>query len=118
MQYKQLQLIYEKLYAISLEENEMISQKQYASINQTSDRKNKLINQLNQTMKILKEQSTPDNIEELKNKFINQEKENIENLKNNKITATLELNKLTKDLKLITAYSQKTPSANMVDIQE
>lgn len=118
MQYKQLQLIYEKLYAISLETSEMFSEKQYDSIIKSLEKKDKLIKKLYQTMKILKSESIPEHIEELKNKFLNQEQKNIEDLKNIQFSAKIELNKLTKDIKLISAYSQNIHTASMVDIQE
>lgn len=118
MEYRQLELIYEKLYAISLETNEMINSRQYNNIVKSSEKKNKLISQLQLTIKSLKPENLPEHIESLKNKFLNQEKENIENLKTISTSTKVELNKLTKDLKLISAYSQNTNSPSIVDIQE
>jgi len=118
MKYKQLKLIYEKLYALSLEVKEKIDKKFYHDIMPILQRKNSLLTNLQQTKKILKEKEYPEFIKELENKLKNQELENIKRLDKLKNELKIKKNKLNKDIKLMSAYSQKEYSPKIVDISE
>lgn len=119
MSYKQLELVYEKLYAISLEIKKQIEEKDYNEILSTINKKDMLINQLNQTKKILTNQSeVPDFIKEMESKLNQQELDNMEKLEKARNELKNELNKLNKDIKLVSAYSQNDGASSIIDITE
>ena len=118
MDFHQLELIYKKLYAISLEIKEHILNKDYDTILSIIGRKDPLINQLNQTKKTLDKENIPDFIKNIETKIQKQELENMQNLEKIRDELKKELSKINQDTKILSAYSQNESRSSIIDITE
>lgn len=119
MEYNQLRLLCEKIYTISLEIQALIESGQYEDILSTASRKDKLLMQLEEVKNGLPEENEwPSEIREMFNNLKNQELKNIENLEISKSEIKKELERISKEDRLASAYSQTIQESTIVDIRE
>lgn len=118
MKYKQLKLIYEKLYTLSLEVKNQIDQECYNDIAEVLKRKDSLLANLKQTRQVLKEKEYPEFIKEIEEKLKKQELSNIKRLQSIRDNLRVEKKKVNKDIKLLSAYSSTDTASKIIDVIE
>ena len=118
MDFSQLELLYQKLYALSIEIKENIENKDYNNLLPLINRKDPLISNIQQLKKELQSLEIPQELKELEEKINLQELENIQVLEKNKEEVKYELKKLNKDIRLVSAYSQNENISSIIDIKE
>lgn len=120
MSYRQMELLYEKIYNISMEINRYIETEDYELILPAVNRREQMSVQLSQMLKQLPDkQDYPETIKEYMRKLKTQELKNMENLVEIKNKIKFELDKMNKDSKLLAAYIQNDViDSKMVDITE
>lgn len=120
MDYNQLKLLYEKIYAISLEIETLTDANQYEDLLPTATRRDKLIQQLEQVKHSLNvtEEEYPDEIKEIVNILKIQELKNMERLELIKAEIKKEMEKTNKENKIISAYAPNIEASSIIDIRE
>lgn len=120
MDYNQLKLLYEKIYAISLEIDTFINTNQHEELLSTVTRRDKLIEQFEQVKNSLNvtEEEYPDNIKEIIEALKIQEIKNLERLELIKAELKKEMERTTKENKLLSAYSPSITTSSIIDIRE
>lgn len=115
---RQLKLVYEKLCNVSLEINTAIQKQHYHDFPALISRKEQLLKYLKQMHKQNKDYKLTQDILVLKNKLEEQELKNIELFKTIKDGVKQELERVIKDAKFQSAYSQHEMESVIVDIRE
>lgn len=119
MDYRQLKLVYEKLYSTSLEIADIITKAEYNDLETTIRIREDLLKRLNQVRgNSYNESEFPQEIQDLMQNLEAQDTKNIEVLEKLREEVRLELQKTNQNRKLISAYEQPNTAQNMVDLIE
>lgn len=119
MDYNQLKLIYEKIYSMSLEIENLIDTNNYEELLPTVTRRDKLTLQLEDVRKSFpKVEDYPAELQELIATLKAQELKNMERLELLKQGLRKELEKVNKNTKIMSAYAPNTAESSIIDITE
>ena len=119
MDYNQLKLLYDQIYAISLEIANLIEEKIFDELPQTVSKRDKILELLSEIRKENPNtQDYPEEIQDLIKTLEAQEIKNIERLEAIKEALRKELEQTSKSSKLVSAYSQDTTEPSRVNILE
>ena len=120
MQYKQLTLLHQKIYNLSVEIQAAIEKKDYENITISISKREKLTQQLESFKDLMNDKdSMPQELRELREKLEKIENSNMKNLLAIRDDLKNELEKVNKEAKVVSAYSQEDIiKPNIIDISE
>ncbi len=119
MDFNQIKLLYEQIFSISLEIENLINEKKFEDLPQTVSKRDKLTELLVQTSKNNTGlQDYPPELQELIKKLNAQESKNLTRLEAIREGLRKELEQTGKSSRLVSAYSQDIVGSNIVDVTE
>ena len=116
-----LEIIYKKLYEISMQIAQLIERELYSDLLGFIERKDQLLQESAKLLdKVRAHRESTDHLHELFRKFTEQEKNNIEALSKVRDKVEAELHKISADKKIVSAYfsPEENHQGNILDFRE